>query len=253
MPEPAALSRRDPRRRGDRPGRVNNRDRILETSLELFNERGAPAVSTNTIAAQLAISPGNLYYHFANKEQIIRELWSQVEDLAAPSWELPQDGSLLPAEGLAGIFVAGIDGIWKFRFFFRDIDELVARDSEFAQAYRSEMKWGRVALVATFNSLIDHGAMRAPTGQRDLERLATTIQLVFVNWTRFVTTDRGVARPNAADLAEGGLHAFVLLEPYLDPDYAEQARANLERRLSVSDETVRAAVPVSARRRRSRS
>jgi hypothetical protein len=95
--------------------------------------------------------------------------------------------------------------------------------------------------------------MRAPTGQRDLERLATTIQLVFVNWTRFVTTDRGVARPNAADLAEGGLHAFVLLEPYLDPDYAEQARANLERRLSVSDETVRAAVPVSARRRRSRS
>jgi AcrR family transcriptional regulator len=251
MSEPAALGRRDQGRRRDRPGRVSNRDRILETSLELFNDRGVPTVSTNAIAAHLAISPGNLYYHFANKEQIVRELWSQVEDLAAPTWELPKDGSLLPAERLAGFFVAGIDAMWKFRFFFRDIDELVARDPELAQAYRSEMKWGRDALVATFNALIDRGVMRAPTDPRDLERLATTIQLVFVNWIRFVTTDRGVARPKAADLAEGGLHAFVLLEPYLDPNYGEQARANLERRLSASDETARAAVP--ARRRRGRS
>ena len=56
------------------------RKRILETALRLFNEFGTAAVSTNRIAAEAGISPGNLYYHYRNKEEIIRGL---VEDLLA--------------------------------------------------------------------------------------------------------------------------------------------------------------------------
>lgn len=248
MAEEAVLGRREVAGRPDAPVRGNNRNRILEASLALFNERGTSAVSTNTIADHLGISPGNLYYHFANKEQIIRELWSQMEAQTAPVVEVPADGSLLPAEGLARFLVAGMDSLFGFRFLFRDIDDLNARDPDLGQAFRAEMEWARRRLVGMFDSLIDHGVMAAPAGPGDLDRLSVNVQLVFLNWMRFLTVVRDKAPTGHADLAEGPLQAFLMLEPYLDRDYARRARAYLEGRLGAT--TAKAKRPAAKRLRR---
>src|SRR5258705_13711197 len=85
--------------------RLTNRERILEASLALFNERGVPSVSTKTIAAHLGISAGNLYYHFANKEEIVRELWNEALASIAPWIAAPEDGSLLAPEEFANMLV----------------------------------------------------------------------------------------------------------------------------------------------------
>lgn len=58
---------------------MKTRDRILEASLQLFNEQGERLVTTNHIAQHMGMSPGNLYYHFRNKQQIIAELFSHYE------------------------------------------------------------------------------------------------------------------------------------------------------------------------------
>ena len=63
------------------------REKILDVSLQLFNEKKASNVSTVQISAAMKISPGNLYYYFANKEELIRCLWrermlDQIEHLA---------------------------------------------------------------------------------------------------------------------------------------------------------------------------
>lgn len=58
-------------------GARRTRDRVLSAALELFNERGSASVTTNHVAASAGISPGNLYYWFSDKEEIVRELYGQ--------------------------------------------------------------------------------------------------------------------------------------------------------------------------------
>ena len=58
---------------------MKTRDKIIHTALGLFNEQGTKAVTTNHIAAAVGISPGNLYYHFRNKEDIIRAIFEQMD------------------------------------------------------------------------------------------------------------------------------------------------------------------------------
>ena len=57
---------------------MSNRQRIIDAALMLFNDQGTGAVSTNHIADAAGISPGNLYYHFRNKEEIIRVLFERL-------------------------------------------------------------------------------------------------------------------------------------------------------------------------------
>jgi len=50
---------------------------VLDAALELFNERGTAAVSTDHVAARARAGQGNLYYWFGDKGEIVRELYAQ--------------------------------------------------------------------------------------------------------------------------------------------------------------------------------
>ena len=54
-------------------------ERILEVTLDLFNRYGEPNVSTTLISSELNISPGNLYYHYPAKEELVTALFNRYE------------------------------------------------------------------------------------------------------------------------------------------------------------------------------
>ncbi|MGI9249267.1 MAG: TetR/AcrR family transcriptional regulator, partial [Woeseiaceae bacterium] len=103
--------------------RGDTRNRILVTSLLLFNEHGEPGTTTNQIADEVDISPGNLHYHFRRKEMLVNALLDEFQVDARRVLEPPQSESL------------SIDDFWVFlhlllectagyRFLFRDLESL---------------------------------------------------------------------------------------------------------------------------------
>ena len=89
-------------------------ERILEVSLDLFNRFGEPNVSTTLISAELEISPGNLYYHYPAKDELINALFDRYEkalgellQAADGVGRLSQDGARFLRDRLAIELEAG--------------------------------------------------------------------------------------------------------------------------------------------------
>ena len=101
-------------------------ERILEVSLELFNRFGEPNVSTTLISAEMGISPGNLYYHYPAKDELINSLFDRYEKAL---------GEILPAaDGVENVEDAWLfmhvlfELIWAYRFLYRDLNDLLSKN-----------------------------------------------------------------------------------------------------------------------------
>ena len=102
----------------------DTRNRILVTSLLLFNEHGEPGTTTNLIADEVDISPGNLHYHFQRKGQIVAALLDEFQAdaqrvLAPPDAEISIDDFWVFLHDLLELAAA-------YRFLFRDLEALTA-------------------------------------------------------------------------------------------------------------------------------
>ena len=213
---------------GSAPGtRIGNRERILAASLELFNEQGTHAVSTNHIAAHLSISPGNLYYHFANREEIIRAIFPQAAEGARNALPVAP-GRPVSAADVGAYLLAGIETLWRFRFFYRDVDELLARDPLLAAWFRDLQDWLSGQFEILFERLIEQGDMRRPDSPGDLRRVAVNSFILWTNWLRYVTVSRATLDLRYADIVEGALHGFLAFAPYLKRSFAQQIRQTFE-------------------------
>src|SRR5438067_7598567 len=92
------------------------RERILETALALFNQLGEPHVTTADIADEINISPGNLYYHFRNKDDIIGELYVAFDRSVAPLLAGPSERAA-DVEDLCLFLHLLFERMWQYRFF----------------------------------------------------------------------------------------------------------------------------------------
>ena len=208
---------------------MGNRERIIEASLELFNEHGASSVTTNHIAAHLSISPGNLYYHFGNKEEIVRAIFPQFSEAVYATIPVPAEGEIAAAE-IGRYHLAGIETLWRFRFVFRDLNELLERDPILAEAFQEIQLWLRGQFESLFERLIQQGQMHPPDPPDDLARIATNSFILWSSWIRFLTSSRAKLDIDPVDVVDGALQSFLTFAPYLEPGFAEEVRAIFDER-----------------------
>ena len=215
------MERKPPRR---------TRERILELSLRLFNEFGEPNVNTTLIAEQMAISPGNLYYHFKNKDDIIQSIFQQFEReieklLAVPNAPAPNRA---PNVEDAWLFLHLLfELIWKYRFFYRDLNNLLINNRTLELRFK-ELLAQKVKMAQWLcEGLAAKDLLRASKAEH--VALATNMVVVATYWLsyEYVRNPRRFTEPEVvgAALARGCYQVMSLTAPYLVGD----ARALFER------------------------
>jgi AcrR family transcriptional regulator len=188
------------------------RRRILEAARTLFNERGTGAVSTNHIAAAAGISPGNLYYHFADKADVIRALLADYASANETSWE-PSTDPEVNLERLGQNFSAAAGLAWEYRFFERELRALLRADPGLRYAYRRIYLHRVEQWVAFGERLASQGLLRRPRPPSTLRDLAMAIWLLAENWLPFLDVTGDPEDP--AQVAKVGDLISVAIDPYL--------------------------------------
>jgi AcrR family transcriptional regulator len=203
-----------------RPRRT--RERILETALLLFNRLGAPHTTTADIADEMEISPGNLYYHFRNKDEIIAELFAGFERRLDGLLVSPQ-GRSAGVEDLWFLLHLLFEAMWDHRFLFRDLDEILSRNRRLASRFALIMRRGSRTVIELCRGLVATGAMEA--SEREIAALADNVGLVATYWISYQKISAGERPADKVSLDRAAYQVLSLIAPFL----RGSARALLDR------------------------
>lgn len=186
------------------------RQRILDTALSMFNLQGEPNVTTNHIADELEISPGNLYYHFRNKDDIIEQLFQRYEERMDTALVSPE-GRLRDLEDIWLQLHLVFECIWEYRFLYRDLVDILSRNRRLRLRFARILKRAADGASSGMKGLVQAGVMRASAAE--VEATATNILVVATFWMNYASV-RGDKDENEA-IRLGIVQVMMLLSPLL--------------------------------------
>ena len=206
-------------------------ERILEVALDLFNRFGEPNVSTTLISAELGISPGNLYYHFPAKDELINALFDRheralTELLSTSNGDGDNDGVRNVEQ--AWVFVHTLFGlIWQYRFLYRDLNDLLSKNRWLEMRFQAVLKTTARSVRALLDGMRRAGALTIDS--REVEATATSMLVLLMYWLSFeyVRDPRHALEfENAqAALRRGAHQVLSLLVPHLAADQRARLQA----------------------------
>lgn len=171
----------------------NTRQRILEAALTLFNEHGEPHVTTNRIADELDISPGNLHYHFRTKADLIHALFERFEHRMLELLNTPEARDV-HIEDIWFFLHVAFETIGEFRFIYRDLSDLCARFRSIHRRFQGILKLSIQNARDLSEGLVAQGQLDA--SEEELEALVRNIVLVSTFWLAFDQVFERDARPH---------------------------------------------------------
>ncbi len=186
------------------------RQRILDCALAMFNAQGEPNVTTNHIADELEISPGNLYYHFRNKDDIIEQLFGRYEERIGVAMTVPE-GRLPNLEDIWMQLHLVFECIWDYRFLYRDLVDILSRNRRLRTRFARILKRATDNASSVIRGLARAGIVRASPAEMD--GFSTNLLVLTTFWLNF-----GAARGDqdeARSIRQGIVQVMMLISPFL--------------------------------------
>lgn len=192
---------------------MKTRDKIIQASIALFNEQGERNVTTNHIAADLGISPGNLYYHFRNKEDIILSIYEEYARnlLIETMPEVSPD--VKPLDAIILYMDVVFQALMKFRFFYSNLPVLLAKNPLLHDKYVEVQGFVANRVSELLLSLREANMMEF--ADEDLPDIVSILRLVNTFWLSFYQTQNNDTEITDAVFYQGVLKILVIIQPYI--------------------------------------
>ncbi|MCK8683295.1 TetR/AcrR family transcriptional regulator [Pseudomonas umsongensis] len=200
------------------------RNKILKTSIELFNCQGVQNVSLESIAVRMGISRSNLTYHFKRKQDLLRATLVVLEEQLREVLALPAR-AIVPEEG-AQYMMRILHALWDFRYFFNGLTHLLTSDSVLRTQYFHFETWVIDSLDQRLQDMIRLGDCQPPRAPNTTRLLAENIWSQWRGWLHMQHIDSPDAlKPEGQAFFDCALHNWSLMEPYFSGPYARELLA----------------------------
>lgn len=206
---------------------MKTKEKILQTALQLFNERGLAKVTLRVIAGEMGISQGNLNYHFKHRKDIIEALYKELVKKMDQGM-----GQLVSGLDMTFLFQSNIllfEQLYEYRFLMLDFVQVMREYSSIRTHYQQLQAIRTQQFMYLVKAMQEKGWLREELYDKEYERLYRRMNIGGDFWISF------------AEIAEGQLthnrlrdYSILLAEhvfPYLTP---EGQRLFLEAKTSLS-------------------
>ncbi|WP_137937428.1 TetR/AcrR family transcriptional regulator [Chitinivorax sp. B] len=191
------------------------KERILELSLSRFNAVGESNVTATEIGELLSISPGNLYYHFKNKEAIVEALFELFRHEVHEELVL-EEGRAATLEDLWLYLHLLFQLAWKFRFLYRDPVNVVSRYPGVASRFKQVIGLQARSVAGILSSLAMRGELRATRHQ--IQTMAVNMMVIASQWLSFEYVRHPRQDLGSDVMANGVFQAMSLVSPLLSAE-----------------------------------
>lgn len=192
---------------------MKTRDLIVLVSLQMFNEEGEANLSAVDIANELDISPGNLYYHFKGKSEILAEIFSRFQkQLSAVMWDRIPDGTELDEVWLHTYVI--LEVLYNNRFFFRNLHDFNVKYPDTGQKLNRLIDQFAKATFDGLSRLSKQNKFSIPANQKErLQRVGEQIMLTYLYYPAYKARSHEIERNEFIE--QCSLQILAIISPYL--------------------------------------
>ena len=191
---------------------MKTKDKIIATAIKLFNLHGTKAISTNHIAKEMGISPGNLYYHFTSKHDIIRSISDNFSNELASTFQIQLDTISDFSNNLTTLFNSFFRIQRSYQFLFLEGVHLTTQDGRLLDNYtklRNLIKKGYYELLS---NLVKIKIMKKQS-LHIIDDLLDTQWIIMWYWINHTVLDRNIY--DDFQIKKGIKLSFSIIKPQL--------------------------------------
>jgi len=192
---------------------ASTRERILDATLALFNDRAPDRVTTAEIARTVGINEGNLYYHFKTKEALLQALFERLEADAASFMNQAASNTETDPGIFSGFMRRWFSIVWDHRYIFRDLPGVIAIAPTLREPTRALSSGMRIVVEGALRQMTEARLIDVP--DEDAPQLLANVWIVSNYWAVYLSLQEGVEELGEEHLDWGLRQVASLFRPYL--------------------------------------
>ena len=177
------------------------RQLVADVALRMFREIGFEKTTMRAIATEAGVSVGNAYYYFASKDELVQELYVQVQAEHAVKAAEAVEGVKDLSGRLRATLHAGLEVMEPYHRFGAEFIATAIRPTSPVNPFSGESTAARDASLAIFRNVVDSASPAVPKKLRaDLPEL---LWLGYMGVALFWVYDTSEGRRRTRKLIDG--------------------------------------------------
>jgi AcrR family transcriptional regulator len=177
------------------------RQLVADVALRMFREVGFEKTTMRAIAAEAGVSVGNAYYYFASKDDLVQELYVQVQAEHAAKANEALEGLNDLGSRLKSTLHTGLDVMAPYHQFGADFVATAIRPTSPVNPFAGESTAAREASLAIFRAAVEGSSPPAPKKLR--AELPELLWLAYMGIALFWVYDTSEDQRRTRKLVDG--------------------------------------------------